>query len=251
MRTALLPSKEVDRTLATAPSSSSSSSPPSSSPPSTYVLWLFFLQIFSVGVYVALSYILPNHVPYLTGDNAAIHVAAVHGLLFVVVAGMWVVIRGHDYTRLPPNFPLNRDLAEMNAIITIIANAVLLLCLGVEDWVKQEVDHYDFSVLGVVQVLGVAELAFVTLSGAGCVWRCVAYLRGATSPSGTQGGAITYSGSGGMGGVGGKRSLALLPLGNDTPGATPRPNLPGGTATARLQEVRECSPSTRFNCSLY
>jgi hypothetical protein len=240
MRTALLP-KEVDRSLAAvAPTSSSSSSSSSlaSSPPSSYVLWLFFLQIFSVGVYVALSYILPNHVPYLTGDNAAIHVAAVHGLLFVVVAGMWVVIRGHDYSRLPPNFPLNRDLAEMNAIITIIANAVLLLCLGVEDWVKQEVDHYDFSVLGVVQVLGVAELAFVTLSGAGCVWRCVAYLRGAT-PSVAQGGALSaYSGSGGVGGVSGKRSLALLPAPSDTPGATPRPNLPGGTATARLQEVR-------------
>jgi hypothetical protein len=196
-------------------------------------LWLFFLQILAVVLFCALSFVLPSRVPYLTGDNAAIHVAAIHSVMSFVVIGMWLVIRGYDYARAPRHFPLNRNLAELNAIITIVANAVLLLCLGVEDWVKQETAHYDFSVLAVVQVLGLAELALVALSGAGCVWRCILYLRNPGAPSG---------GSGEGGGGGGSAGALLLGGGSGRAlGAgpeTPRPSVHGGTATQRLQEVR-------------
>jgi len=193
-----------------------------------YVLFLFFLQIIFVGVYVILSYTLPYKVPYLTGNNAAIHVAAVHSLLFFVVAGIWMLIRAFDFSKVPERFPLNRNLAEMNAIISVIANALLLLCLGLEDWVKQQGDHYDFSVLGVVQWLGVAELAFVGISGAGCIWRSVAYLRGLEASTKGQSGAGLTS----LNSYGGRKGFVQA---SDMP-ATPRP-LPGGTALARLQEV--------------
>ena len=198
-------------------------------------LWLFFLQILAVVLFCALSFVLPSRVPYLTGDNAAIHVAAIHSAMSFVVIGMWLVIRGYDYARAPRHFPLNRNLAELNAIITIVANAVLLLCLGVEDWVKQETAHYDFSVLAVVQVLGLAELALAALSGAGCVWRCILYLRNPSAPSGGGGG-----GFGGSGAEGGGLGLLLGGSGRALSAApeTPRPSVHGGTATQRLQEVR-------------
>ena len=200
------------------------------------VLWLFFLQILAVLLFCVLSFVLPLHVPYLTGDNAAIHVAAIHSVMSFVVIVMWLVIRGFDYARAPRHFPLNRNLAELNAIITIVANAILLLCLGVEDWVKQETAHYDFSVLAVVQVLGLAELALAALSGAGCVWRCILYLRNPSAPSGGGGG-----GFGGSGAEGGGLGLLLGGSGRALSAApeTPRPSVHGGTATQRLQEVRD------------
>ena len=228
------------------------------------VLWLFFLQIFSVAAYVLVSFLLPTRVQYLTGGNAAIHVAAAHALMFFVVAFMWVLIRAVDFSRAPRGFPLNRNLAEMNAFITTLANAVLLLCLGVEDWVQQETQGTSFSVLGVIQVLGAAELALVLLSGAGCVWRAVAFLRaggGAGGPDAAMGEGLLQEGGGGGGrrATGGHAELHLTLPGSPAPAprsvsvsdgalfaepASPRLGpLPGGSAQQRLQEVRAALPA--------
>ena len=215
--------------------SAAAPAPPARRGTGACVLWLFFLQVLAVLLFSILSFVLPNHVSYLTGDNAAIHVAAVHSVMFFVVSIMWLAIRAFDFSRAPRHFPLNRNLAELNAIITILANGILLLCLGVEDWVKQETAHYDFSVLAVVQVLGLAELALAALSGAGCVWRCILYLRNPSAPSGGGGG-----GFGGSGAEGGGLGLLLGGSGRALSAApeTPRPSVHGGTATQRLQEVR-------------
>ena len=205
--------------------SAAAPAPPARRGTGACVLWLFFLQVLAVLLFSILSFVLPNHVSYLTGDNAAIHVAAVHSVMFFVVSIMWLAIRAFDFSRAPRHFPLNRNLAELNAIITILANGILLLCLGVEDWVKQEAAHYDFSVLSVVQVLGLAELALVGLSGAGCLWRSVQYLRDPTYV-GSAAAAQSSSGS--------ARALPAAP-------ETPRPGVQGGTITQRLQEVRRAA----------
>jgi hypothetical protein len=224
--------------------------PPRAAPPTTprvkgkgtFVLWMFFLQILSVLLFVVLSFVLPNHVPYLTGDNAAIHISALHSCVFFVVVGMWLVIRAFDFAAAPRNFPLNRNLAELNAIVCILANAILLLCLGVEDWVKQQADHYDFSVLGVVQCLGVGEFALVALSGAGCLWRCILYLNTPVtelvSGAGAQAAAYKLSSSAAA------PAAAAFPGG--APPETPRPTLPGGSAVQRLQEVRRTFGCARW-----
>lgn len=227
------------------------------------VLWLFFLQIISVAAYVVVSFSLPTRVAYLTGGNAAIHVAAAHAVMFFVVAGMWVLIRAVDFSRAPRGYPLNRNLAEMNAFISTLANAVLLLLLGVEDWVQAETAGTTFSVLRVIQVLGAAELALVGLSGAGCVWRAVAYLRaggGAGLPDAAMGEGLLTAAARGEGGrrgtQGGGADLFILPPGSPalaprssaSEGAPPEPMsprlgpLPGGSAQQRLQEVRAETP---------
>jgi uncharacterized membrane protein YgcG len=238
-RSASLASKPLLLPASSAAAAAAAAAPPpfTSGP---LVLWLFFLQILAVLLFCILSFVLPSRVPYLTGDNAAIHVAAVHSVMFFVVVAMWLAIRAFDFSRAPRNFPLNRNLAELNAIITILANAILLLCLGVEDWVKQEAAHYEFSVLAVVQGLGLGELALVTLSGAGCVWRCVLYLRSPGSASSGSGGGGGGGGVGGSSGSSGSGGLFTLGSGRALGAApeTPRPGVPGGTVTQRLQEVR-------------
>lgn len=228
---------------------------PSSSTPKhgvfRLVLWLFFFQIFAVMAYVIVSFTLPTRVAYLTGGNAAIHVAAAHAAMFFVVAGMWVLIRSVDFSRAPRGFPLNRNLAEMNAFITTLANAVLLLCLGVEDWVQQETLGTRFSVLGVIQALGAMELGLVVLSGAGCAWRAALFLRaggGAGAPDAAMGEGLLAGGEG-LGRQQQQQYQQQLqvaaaqqqprPSVAEEPPMSPRLGpLPGGSVHARLQEVR-------------
>lgn len=225
-----------------------------------FVLCLFFLQILFVAAYVVISFTLPARVQYLEGGNAAIHVAAAHAVMFFAVAGMWVLIRAVDFSRAPRGFPLNRNLAEMNAFITTLANAVLLLCLGVEDWVQAETQGSSFSVLNVIQVLGAVELGLVLLSGAGCVIRGLAYLRaggGAGTPDASLGEGLLAQRERGRSAGGGFNEEQLLVGPPGSPGllprsAAPEPSepgsprlgpLPGGAPQQRLQEVRRPFPA--------
>lgn len=135
-------------------------------------LGLFFGQLAAAAVYTALAFLLPPRVDWL---SEAAHVAALHGLLFVVVGLLWTGLRGLDYSALPRGFPLTLGVAEMPAFVTVLANALLLVCLGVESWLATESARDHFSVLNVVQALAVAELVFMGVPGA---WVALRLVRG-------------------------------------------------------------------------
>jgi hypothetical protein len=137
-------------------------------------LWLYSIQAVLLSAYVALSFLLPARVTWL---SAAAHVAAMHGLLFFTIALCWGGIRTFDFSRVPSYFPLTPRLAEAPSVIVIIGNAALLVCLAVEDWVQRETSLLDFSVLGVVQALGVIELCIVGASSLVVAWRFVQYAK--------------------------------------------------------------------------
>ena len=137
-------------------------------------LWLYSCQAVALLIYVICALTLPDRVDWLSD---AAHVAALHAMLFFFIALCWGGIRSFDFARVPSYFPLTPRLAEAPSVVVITGNAVLLLCLAVEEWVQREGTHYDFSVLAVVQCLAVGELLIVAATTLAVAWRYVQYLK--------------------------------------------------------------------------
>lgn len=135
--------------------------------------YFFVIQVIAVSAYVCISFVLPRYVSWL---SLATHIAAVHVLLFVVVASCWMALRTINWASLPAFFPLTPRLAETPALTVIVANALLLVCLGVEEWVQSEINN-EFSILQLVQALGVAELAVILCAALICAYRFVQYVK--------------------------------------------------------------------------
>ena len=152
------------------PSEALPSAPPRQTAPRHY---FFVIQVLAVSAYVCISFVLPRYVSWL---SLATHIAAVHVLLFAVVMSCWIALRTINWATLPSFFPLTPRLAETPALTVIVANALLLVCLGVEEWVQSEINN-EFSILQLVQAIGVVELAIILCAALICAYRFVQYVK--------------------------------------------------------------------------
>lgn len=108
-----------------------------------------------------LAFVLPSYIPSF---SEAAHVATLHSVLFAVVAIILAISARHVYGpahKRPPFFPVSPFLAQLPIFITTIGNAILLPVLGLEAWLRAELQPSHVTVLLLVQVLASLESTFV------------------------------------------------------------------------------------------
>lgn len=113
-------------------------------------------------VYLALAFVLPNQIPFMT---EAAHIATLHSIIFaiagVLLAATLRYSTGSEAAQLD-FVPVTPILAALPFVCITLTNAILLPVLGVESWLRDELQSH-FSVLAIVQMLACAEAAAVTM----------------------------------------------------------------------------------------
>lgn len=134
--------------------------------------------------YVILAFVLP---PAVEALSEAAHIASLHAALFACI----LLAQTSSSRRLlagdmPLSFPLTPMLALAPALVSMIANAILLPVLGLESWLQVELGE-GFSVLLMVQVLAVAEGCAAVVAAAVVILRGMRYSDAEATASFNQG----------------------------------------------------------------
>lgn len=139
-------------------------------------VWLFFLQVFFAIVYTVFAFVLPSRVSYM---SEATHIASIHGILSVILALLAIPINQKldndpEILNSSSYYPLSHTIADAPIYVVWIANALLLIFLGVESWLQTEIGNH-FSVLGMVQLLSGVEIGAILLPFAHAIYRWIQY----------------------------------------------------------------------------
>jgi hypothetical protein len=167
---------------------------------------LFYSQVALMAAYTLCAFLLPDEVETM---SEATHIAAVHGVLSVLLAVLALLLTRSlaALGDVPAYFPISSTLADAPVYIVWMVNAILLVFLGVESWLRVELGD-AFSVLALVQLLAAAELAVVLPPALRAGYRWIQYRKLA----GGEGEALPTSdlagGFGGGNGGGGNNAAA-------------------------------------------
>ena len=147
---------------------------PAGEPPAGAALALFGAMFGLLAVYAACAYALPDFVAFM---SEATHVAALHGIVSLVVTPCSAAAARLVAGALPESFPVTHAAAIAPQLVTGAANTLLLVFLGVESWLRAQLadDSAAVSVLSLVQILAVLELTVVSGFAAYVAVRTCAY----------------------------------------------------------------------------
>lgn len=137
-----------------------------------------FFQLAVCIAYVVCSFVLPPWVSFL---SEAAHFATFHAIVWFAVAAAYLAIKASLPSPRSPIcriFPVSVPLSESIIALSTIVNAALLIVVGVESWLRTQIDE-QFTILGIVQAIAAFECGCAVLVGLVLTARVITYLKAA------------------------------------------------------------------------